>query len=88
MKCGRASNYLELLARLVETKGRDPPRRTMTTKSTFPERSTAPAKLRTFTLNAEKWTEFQAALGAATRPLPRLKSLLEGPGFFESGSSK
>lgn len=42
---------------------------------------------RIFALNAEKWTEFQSALDAPTRPLPRLKALLEKPGFF-AGSSK
>ena len=42
---------------------------------------------RIFALNAEKWTEFQYALDAPTRPLPRLKALLEEPGFFV-GSSK
>src|ERR1700692_1598166 len=42
---------------------------------------------RIFALNAEKWTEFQSALDAPTRLLPRLKDLLEEPGFF-AGPSK
>ena len=46
------------------------------------------ADRRVFALSAEKWAEFQAALDAPTRPLPRLKALLEEPGFFASGSSK
>ena len=43
---------------------------------------------RIFVLNAEKWTEFQSALDAPTLPLPRLKALLEEPGFFAASSSE
>lgn len=46
------------------------------------------AERRIFALNAEKWAEFQAALDAPTRPLPRLKALLKERGFFSSGSSR
>ena len=46
------------------------------------------AERRIFTVNAEKWAEFLAALDAPTRPLPRLKALLEEPGFFSAGSDK
>ena len=42
---------------------------------------------RIFALDAAKWTEFQSALDAPTRPLPRLRALLEDQGFF-TGSSK
>jgi uncharacterized protein (DUF1778 family) len=40
------------------------------------------AERRIFALDAEKWAMFQDALDAPTRPLPRLKALLEEPGFF------
>jgi uncharacterized protein (DUF1778 family) len=43
---------------------------------------------RIFALDAEKWAAFQAALDAPTRPLPRLKALLEEPGFFASDSDR
>ena len=46
------------------------------------------AKRRIFALDAEKWASFQAALDAPTRPLPRLKALLEEPGFFAFGSDR
>jgi uncharacterized protein (DUF1778 family) len=46
------------------------------------------AKRRIFALDAEKWASSQAALDAPTRPLPRLKALLEEPGFFASGSDR
>ena len=46
------------------------------------------AERRNFALDAEKWAAFQAALDAPTRPLPRLKALLEEPGFFASGSDR
>jgi uncharacterized protein (DUF1778 family) len=46
------------------------------------------ADRRIFQLDAEKWTAFQAALDAPVRPLPRLRALLEKPGFFSSGSAK
>ena len=38
-----------------------------------------------FGLNAERWAEFQAALEAPVRPLPRLTTLLREPGVFERG---
>lgn len=43
------------------------------------------AERRTFALDTEKWTEFQNALDAPVRSLPRLRALLEKPSFFESG---
>ncbi|HWE85458.1 MAG TPA: DUF1778 domain-containing protein [Terracidiphilus sp.] len=43
------------------------------------------ADRRIFGLDAEHWTEFLEALDAPPRPLPRLKALLEKPGFFNSG---
>src|SRR6266568_6486360 len=46
------------------------------------------AERRIFALDAEKWATFQAALDAPTRSLPRLKALLEEPGFFASGSDR
>ncbi|WBX84440.1 DUF1778 domain-containing protein [Sphingosinicella microcystinivorans] len=38
---------------------------------------------RQFGLNAERWEAFIAALDAPTRPLPRLKRLMETPSVFE-----
>ena len=38
-----------------------------------------------FTLGPKKWAEFQAALDAPTRSLPRLIALLEKPAFFVAG---
>ncbi|MGD0941800.1 MAG: DUF1778 domain-containing protein [Terracidiphilus sp.] len=46
------------------------------------------AERRVFGLDAEKWAAFQAALEAPVHPLPRLKKLLDEPGFFDSGSSR
>jgi uncharacterized protein (DUF1778 family) len=46
------------------------------------------AERRIFSVNAENWAAFQAALDAPTRPLPRLKKLLSEPGFFQSGSAR
>jgi uncharacterized protein (DUF1778 family) len=46
------------------------------------------AERRIFALDTEKWTAFQSALDAPTRSLPRLKALLENPGFFDSGSDR
>lgn len=43
------------------------------------------ADRRAFTLNAEQWKTFIAALDAPPRPLPRLKRLLKEPGFFDGG---
>lgn len=46
------------------------------------------ADRRTFCLDARTWTAFQSALDAPPRPLPRMKKLLEEPGFFDRGSSR
>jgi uncharacterized protein (DUF1778 family) len=40
---------------------------------------------RWFELSAEQWTEFQEALDAPPRPLPRLSKLLKEPSAFEAG---
>jgi uncharacterized protein (DUF1778 family) len=42
------------------------------------------ADRRFFGLDADKWTAFQTALDAPARSLPRLQSLLQKPGFFDS----
>ncbi len=36
-----------------------------------------------FVLGDEQWNAFQALLDAPVRPLPRLKALLEHPGYFD-----
>jgi Protein of unknown function (DUF1778) len=36
-----------------------------------------------FVLNQKQWKEFQAALDAPLRPMPRLKRLLTQPSVFE-----
>lgn len=41
------------------------------------------ADRRLFTLSAEQWEAFHAALDAPPRPLPRLKRLLQEPGAFD-----
>ena len=46
------------------------------------------AARRVFALSAEDWAAFQTALDASARPLPRLRALLEQPGFFDAGSQK
>ncbi len=46
------------------------------------------AERRTFSLGAEAWTAFQAALDAPVRPIPRLMALLEKPGFFDTGADR
>jgi len=46
------------------------------------------AERRIFSLSAENWAAFQAALDAPTRPLPKLKKLLSEPGFFQSGPAR
>lgn len=46
------------------------------------------AERRVFTLTAEKWTAFQQALDAPVRSLPRMKALLDEPGFFDSSSDR
>jgi uncharacterized protein (DUF1778 family) len=42
------------------------------------------ADRRTFVLSKTKWSEFQRALDAPIRPLPRLQRLLTEPGFFDA----
>ena len=42
------------------------------------------ADRRHFTLNADQWKAFLAALDAPPRDLPHLKRLLNEPGFFDS----
>ena len=44
------------------------------------------ADRRTFVLSKPKWCEFQAALDAPTRSLPRMQRLLTEPGFFDADS--
>lgn len=44
------------------------------------------ADRRTFVLSKTKWSEFQAALDAPTRPLHRMQRLLTEPGFFDADS--
>jgi uncharacterized protein (DUF1778 family) len=41
------------------------------------------ADRRTFVLDARQWKAFLTALDAPPRPLPRLKRLLNEPGFFD-----
>ena len=41
-----------------------------------------------FGLDAERWNAFLEALQAPSRPLPRLKKLLNEPSVFERGSAK
>jgi uncharacterized protein (DUF1778 family) len=43
-------------------------------------RMTPDVKIR---LDADQWEAFMAALDAPPRPLPRLKRLLNEPGFFD-----
>jgi len=45
------------------------------------------ADRRTFVLSKAQWTEFQAALDAPIRPLPRMQRLLTEPGFFDATST-
>lgn len=42
------------------------------------------ADRRTFVLSKAKWSEFQAALDAPIRSLPRMQRLLTEPGFFDT----
>jgi uncharacterized protein (DUF1778 family) len=46
------------------------------------------ADRRTFRLDAAQWKAFMAALDAPPRPLPRLRRLLEEPGFFDAGANE
>lgn len=41
------------------------------------------ADRRYFSLNADQWAAFQAALEAQPRPLPRLGRLMREPGIFD-----
>lgn len=43
---------------------------------------------RHFGLDAARWNAFLAALGAPTRPLPRLRRLLAEPSAFERNSTE
>ena len=43
---------------------------------------------RRFGLDAERWAEFQAALDAPPRKLPRLRKLLREPSVFEGPKTK
>lgn len=45
------------------------------------------ADSRTFVLSKAKWAQFQAALDAPTRTLPRMQRLLTEPGFFDANTS-
>jgi uncharacterized protein (DUF1778 family) len=45
------------------------------------------ADRRTFVLSRAKWAEFQAALDAAPRSLPRMQRLLTEPGVFDAEPS-
>lgn len=46
------------------------------------------ADRRYFGINAERWRAFLAALDAPPRPLPRLKRLMNEPGFFDAGPKR
>ena len=46
------------------------------------------ADRRVFGLDAEKWAAFQAALDAPARPLPRLQTLHDEPGFFDTNAAR
>ena len=46
------------------------------------------AERKIFVLAAGKWSEFEEALNASPRTMPRMQSLLQEPGFFESGHSR
>jgi uncharacterized protein (DUF1778 family) len=46
------------------------------------------ADRRTFGLNDEAWEALQDALDAPARPLPKLKALLNKPGFFGDMSAR
>ena len=43
-----------------------------------------PADRTQFSLNAEQWEQFQAALDAPVRDMPRLRALLEAPSCFDA----
>jgi uncharacterized protein (DUF1778 family) len=46
------------------------------------------ADRREFVLGSPQWKAFVAALDAPPRQLPRLKRLLEEPGFFDAGTTR
>jgi uncharacterized protein (DUF1778 family) len=46
------------------------------------------ADRRTFGLTAALWEQFQEALDAPARHLPRMQRLLDEPGFFDPGHQK
>jgi uncharacterized protein (DUF1778 family) len=46
------------------------------------------ADRRSFGLNAAQWKAFMDALDAPPRPVPRLKLLLNEPGFFDAGPNQ
>jgi uncharacterized protein (DUF1778 family) len=46
------------------------------------------ADRRTFVLSKTKWSEFQRALDAPTRSLPRLQRLLTEPGVFDTDPAR
>jgi uncharacterized protein (DUF1778 family) len=46
------------------------------------------ADRRTFGLNDKAWDALQDALDAPPRPLPKLKALLNKPGFFGDASAR
>jgi uncharacterized protein (DUF1778 family) len=46
------------------------------------------ADRRNFTLNADEWKAFTAALDAPIRPLPRMQRLLTELGFFEATTER
>lgn len=45
------------------------------------------ADRRMFVLSQAKWDEFQAALDAPPRTLPRMQRLLTEPGFFDAADT-
>jgi uncharacterized protein (DUF1778 family) len=46
------------------------------------------ADCRTFVLDDEQWADFQVALDASPRPLPRLQRLFSEQGFFDSSATQ
>jgi len=46
------------------------------------------AERNTFGLDAQRWSEFLAALDAPPRELPRMARLLKEPGFFDGESDR
>lgn len=46
------------------------------------------AEQRTIVLNEEQWAEFQAALDAPPRTLPRVRTLFQEPGFFDQSDTQ